>query len=195
MSQSGRRGWLIRGESEPQCWNGGDFFPPHNSSIERTTWSTWRGPTSPNLEVATHLSLFLPERCHREGQHLYPWRVNNTLVNLNPFPNIRRQLAQRINGTKETVTCCALERTHFTVNLLPPISCFVNSRMESFQIGTTQSLGSVKTWLCTARGKECIRYTTLTQETSIKSRPSSSWLSHRYGLAECGLEHPIMASQ
>lgn len=48
--------------------------------------------------------------------------------------------------------------------------------MESFQIGTAHSLGPVKTWVRPARGKECIRYTTLTQETPIKPRVAFSWL-------------------
>lgn len=48
--------------------------------------------------------------------------------------------------------------------------------MESFQMGTPHSLGTVKTWARPARGKECVRYTTLTPETPIKPRVAFSWL-------------------
>lgn len=73
----------------------------------------------------------------------------------------------------------------------PPHACFVNSRMESFQMGTPHSLGTVKTWARPARGKECVRYTTLTPETPITPRVAFSWLESQIwsGRTQTGAPH------
>lgn len=93
------------------------------------------------------------------------------------LPNIWRPFAQRINGTQETTKTAmhgALEQTPFRHP--PPHFMLCQLQMDSFQIGTTHSLGTVKTCLQTPRGKESIRYTTLTQETSIKPWVAFFWL-------------------
>lgn len=59
----------------------------------------------------------------------------------------------------------------------PPISCFVNSRMESFQTGGKLGAKPHENMTSQSQREEVwIRYTSLTQETSIRSRLDEIWL-------------------